>query len=71
MTASIVTLIDGRCVPSNSREWLIECLARDLLARPLGIRRQWLADMERKGDQAGAQELRRAMEAVHKARKGI
>lgn len=60
-----VTLLDGRTVPSTSREWLIECLARDLLARPLALRRQWLADMERKGDQAGADELRDAMRAVH------
>jgi hypothetical protein len=60
-----VTLLDGRTVPSNSRDWLIECLARDLLSRPLALRRQWLADMERKGDQAGADELRDAMTAVH------
>jgi hypothetical protein len=68
MMPKTVTLCDGLQVPSNSREWLIECLARDLLARPLGIRRQWLADMERKGNTAGADELRVVMKAVHEAR---
>jgi hypothetical protein len=62
---STVTLCDGREVASDSREWLLETLAKHVLRRPLDVRRQWLADMERKGDVAGANELRDAMRRVH------
>jgi len=40
--APLVTLRDGRQVPSDSQEWQEECLARTLLAWPLNKRRQWL-----------------------------
>lgn len=40
--APLVTLRDGRQVPSDSQEWLEECLARHVLAMPLAKRRQWL-----------------------------
>ncbi len=40
--APLVTLRDGRQVPSDSGEWLEECLARHVLAMPLAKRRQWL-----------------------------
>lgn len=60
-----VTLHDGRQVPSYSREWLLECLARRLLAHRLDYRREWLARMEPKGDKAGADELRAVLSAVH------
>jgi hypothetical protein len=66
--APTVTLINGREVASDSREWLLETLARHILRRPLDVRRQWLADMERKGDKAGADELREAMRTVHEHR---
>lgn len=64
-----VTLIDGREVDSASREWLLETLARKVLAGSLEYRRAWLASMEHRGDKAGADELRDAMKAVHEARK--
>lgn len=40
--APLVTLRDGRQVPSDSREWMEECLARHFLAMPLAKRRQAL-----------------------------
>ncbi len=40
--APLVTLRDGRQVPSDSTEWMEECLARHVLAMPLAKRRQWL-----------------------------
>lgn len=40
--APLVTLRDGRQVPSDSREWMDECLARFVLSMPLVKRRQWL-----------------------------
>lgn len=40
--APLVTLRDGRQVPSDSREWMEECLARHFLSMPLVKRRQAL-----------------------------
>lgn len=40
--APLVTLRDGRQVPSDSADWMEECLARHFLAMPLAKRRQWL-----------------------------
>lgn len=40
--APLVTLVDGRQVPSDSREWMEECMARHFLAMPLTKRRQAL-----------------------------
>lgn len=40
--APLVTLRDGRQVPSDHRDWLEECMARHFLSMPLAKRRQAL-----------------------------
>jgi hypothetical protein len=65
---STVTLVDGRVVNSDNREYLMECFARHLLSRPIEFRQQYLAELEGKGEQGGADAVREALMTVHKAR---
>jgi hypothetical protein len=61
------TLIDGRTVPSDSEAWKLECLARELLRRPLEARQAWLADFDQrhKNRPSAAEQVRAAVIAVH------
>lgn len=60
-----VTLVDGRVVRSDSREWQLECLARHVLTKPLAERRLWLEQYEKRHGPIGANELKAAMTALH------
>jgi hypothetical protein len=66
MTAAYVRLINGQLVQSDAAEWARECLARQLLNRPLDARRQYLSRIP--PDVADA--LRAAMTEIHEAGKG-
>lgn len=68
---ALVTLIDGRQVLSSSHEWALECLARNILAKPLPQRRMWLDDFEAKHGAAAVDRLREAMSAVHAAQRRV
>lgn len=63
-------LIDGREVASSSPEWLIECLAKHVLAiKPLARRQAWLADYAKGKAASALQDLQNSMAAVHAAKK--
>lgn len=69
--AVMVELIDGRIVASNAEEWRDETLARHVLALPsLELRREWLADFEKRHGKPDATALMEAMQRVHAAKKG-
>ena len=64
-----VTLHDGRVVGSWSREWMIECEAKHLLAMPLHKRRDQLeARVKQRGNKA-VDELKAVMQSIHMQRK--
>lgn len=66
VTATLVTLVDGRAVLSDAEEWRNETLARHVLSvRPLDARRAWLADFERQHGPAETEKLRSTMQLVH------
>lgn len=70
-TRALVKLHDGREVPSNSRDWQIETLAKYALGiKPLQARRQWLADLERQHPGIEG-ELKARMVAIHEATKRV
>lgn len=64
---SLVTLIDGRQVLSDSEEWRHECEARTILSMPGGLsaRRRYLyGTMDDKGVLRGGVRQKRGEEAV-------
>jgi hypothetical protein len=64
-----VTLHDGRVVGSWSREWMVECEAKHLLAMPLHKRREQLdARIKQRGAKA-VDELKAVMASIHTKRK--
>lgn len=69
MTASTVTLHDGRQVDSASEDWRHESEARAIAALPtLAQRREWLEGIERKRGKAEADRLRATMKALWSAK---
>lgn len=77
---SLVTLLDGRQVASDSEEWRAECEAREVLRWPLAKRRDYLFgkeydDGERRGGiekyrgKAGLQALLKTIDQLHRAAK--
>lgn len=69
MTATYVELVDGRVVTRDAEEWRNECLARHVLSLPLHIRRDWLADFEKKHGAKETAHLKAAITAVHEIRR--
>lgn len=56
--APMVKLADGREVPSDSREWLLECEARHVLNLPnIAARHELLDGIEKKRGTAARKEL--------------
>lgn len=68
---SLVTLADGRQVPSDSREWLFECEASYVLSLPLPARRAFLEGVghDRKRGPAGRKALEDRIRALWSLRK--
>ena len=61
----MVTLMDGREVPSDSEEWRAECEARYLLARPsIDERRALLAAIEKRRGKAAREDLEQRALAI-------
>ena len=61
----MVTLIDGREVPSDSEEWRAECEARYLLNRPtIDERRALLAAIEKRRGKAAREDLEQRALAI-------
>lgn len=66
----MVTLLDGRHVPSDSEEWRHETEARAIAdLRTLNERRAWLEALEARRGKPAADRLRATMKALWKARK--
>lgn len=66
----IVTLHDGRAVPSDHDDWKVECLARHVLAMPgLRRRREFLEAIEKEHGARAADRLRGVMKALHESRR--
>lgn len=66
-TPQLVTLVDGRSVPSDSEEWRLECECRHVLAKPYAERLEVLTNIgQRRGPDALAS-LQAAMDAVEPA----
>lgn len=62
---NMVTLIDGRQVPSDSEDWRHECEARAIAALPTTAqRRAWLEDLQFKRGREAADRLRETMKAL-------
>jgi hypothetical protein len=67
---SLVTLVDGRQVSSDSHEWKIETLARFIVDIPGAAKRQeWLEGFDRRLGVAATNEIRDCMEEIRKSRK--
>lgn len=64
-----VQLNDERTVCSSCPEWRRECEARDVLAKPLEARREYLAEVEKKRGKPAADELKAAITAEWERRK--
>jgi ribose 1,5-bisphosphokinase PhnN len=64
-----VTLHDGRVVGSWSRDWMIECEARHLLAMPLHKRRDQLDARVKQRGAKSVEELKAVMASIHTKRK--
>ena len=61
----MVTLMDGREVPSDSEEWRAECEARYLLASPsIDERRALLAAIEKRRGKAAREDLEQRALAI-------
>lgn len=62
--APMVTLVDGREVPSDSEEWRHECEARHVLNLPNKLARQALLSKieEKRGDKADPQNIKGKLE---------
>lgn len=66
----MVTLMDGREVPSDSDEWRAECEARYLLARPsIDERRALLAAIEKRRGKAAREDLEQRALAIWQQQK--
>jgi hypothetical protein len=64
---NIVTLHDGREVPSDSMEWALECEAKALLRLELSTRRAELEAIEKKRGKASTAILKERITAIWKA----
>jgi hypothetical protein len=65
----MVTLLDGRIVPSDSEEWRAECEARHMLSFPLGLDRGMTGEtrktaLERIGQKRGPEAMAALSEAM-------
>ena len=62
---SLVRLLDGREVPSDSEHWRHECEARAIAALPtLAERRAWLEQVEKRRGKESADRLRVTMKLL-------
>jgi hypothetical protein len=64
-----VTLHDGRVVGSWSRDWMLECEARNLLTLPLWKRRDELDVREKRRGIKSVEQLKAVMASIHTKRK--
>lgn len=60
-----VTLHDGRVVGSWSREWMLECEAKHLLAMPLARRRDALEGRVKQRGAKAVDQLKAVMASIH------
>jgi hypothetical protein len=63
----MVLLADGRLVPNDSPEWLVECEAYAILAMEIGRRRDFLQLLTDKRGPAAVEVIRSRMAAVEPA----
>jgi hypothetical protein len=61
---TMVELIDGRVVDTNSEEWRAECEAMTVLSFPMDKRQTFFEQVERHRQPAGLEKLKRAMSQV-------
>lgn len=66
MSGRLVTLANGKQVPSHHEDWRMECEARHILSLPREQRQPYIDSCARKRGEQAAQDLRHATITLHK-----
>ena len=69
MKERLVTLADGKQVPSHHEDWRMECEARHILSLPREQRQPYIDSCARKRGEKAAQDLRQATIKLHNLRR--